>query len=90
MNIKEKQLALKAIIDEATKMLGHLKQECPHPIGTYKYDGDSGNWSSSDDSYWKTLICSDCGKIWTEDHEINGVRNPAYHNSPEGQWVKEK
>lgn len=86
MNIREKKEALLAIVNDAQVMLLDLRKECPHMIGEYIYKGDSGNWSSSDDSYWKELTCSDCGKRWVEDHKIDGVRNPAYHTNPEGMW----
>lgn len=90
MNIREKKEALYDIIDEATKMLKSLRRECPHENGTYEYRGDTGNWSSADDSYWKDMNCHDCGVHWTEDHKIDGMRNDAYHDNPKGHWEEVK
>ena len=38
---------------------------CEHNIITRKNDGNTGNYSSSDDSYWTNYECQDCRKRWT-------------------------
>lgn len=90
MDIFEKHQALQQIVREAQMHIITLRKECPHAIGTYTYKGYSGNWDTSDDCYWKEMACCHCGKLWTEWLKIDGVRNAAYHNNPEGEWNEVK
>lgn len=60
MNIKEKLDTINQIIIDAKDLKNALQDECEHPLYTAKYGGDSGNWCSSDDSYWVDLHCPDC------------------------------
>jgi len=64
----------KAEYDEVQKSLAKqhvklkvLQEECPHEDLYGKYESNTGNWCSSDDSYWLHLKCNDCGKIWCID-----------------------
>lgn len=88
MDIFEKHQALQQIVKEAQMHIVTLRKECPHEIGTYIYKGNSGNWCESDDSYWKEMICGHCGKLWNEWYEVDGIRNPAYYNNPNGEWTE--
>lgn len=38
---------------------------CGHVNHTKKYDGNSGNYDPSADSYWIDWECKDCGKMMT-------------------------
>lgn len=53
--------------------LKDLRSEC-HAQGHSglllgKYNGNTGNWSSTDDFYWVNLRCPECGMAWTEAQE---------------------
>lgn len=63
MNIREKVEELNSIIHDARMMIKAVQEECEHPLYTAKYGGNTGNWSSSDDSYWVDFHCPDCE--WT-------------------------
>lgn len=40
----------------------NIQDSCQHEVVDGKYKGDTGNWSSSDDSYWIDATCLECGK----------------------------
>jgi hypothetical protein len=42
-----------------------LQEKCPHTNVTKKYNGSTGNWDRSQDSYWIEYSCPDCKKFWT-------------------------
>lgn len=88
MNVKERKEAIFGIIEDARKLLTALRMECPHENGQYIYKGSTGNWSESDDSYWRVNTCLDCGHDWYEYSEIDGVRNRMYTQNPEGNWTE--
>lgn len=91
MSIQQQADKLRRIISDANIELLKLKNRCPHPEGTYTYNGNSGNYDPSSDCYWRDYNCTQCGKVWTEYDTLGrGVRNPAYYNAPEGNWREVK
>ena len=48
-----------------------LQELCPHTNATHVNKADTGNYSSSDDSYWTDHKCLDCGKTWRTDQYWN-------------------
>lgn len=66
--VKAKRLKLEAIAAEAHAALKTLRETCDHSgTVTYKYRGDSGNYDTSQDSYWIEWNCHDCDKRWLTD-----------------------
>jgi hypothetical protein len=62
--------AVKRLEDKITKLYNDIKdirETCPHEHLQGKFGANTGNWCSSDDSYWVDFVCQDCGKRWTED-----------------------
>lgn len=91
MNTKEKVLALESIIHDAQESLRAVRYACTHENGEYVYECNTGNWCPSDDIYWRTNQCFDCGKRWTEDSEdYDGVKNPKYTKDPGPNWKERK
>lgn len=39
---------------------------CTHPNTDKKYHGSSGNYDPSQDCFWVSFLCPDCGKRWNE------------------------
>lgn len=68
--ISDVQLEIKRIQDE----------ECLHFNIIEVYKSDTGNWSVSDDSYWKEVWCEDCGKTATYDSNEPGYREKGFFN----------
>jgi hypothetical protein len=46
-----------------------LQELCPHTNAAHKNKANTGNYSSSDDSYWTDHTCPDCGKMWCTDQD---------------------
>ena len=69
LKIATKVERLNKKISELSCQITELRKICPHEnlVGVYK--SDSGNWCSSDNSYWVELDCKDCGNAWHEDQE---------------------
>jgi hypothetical protein len=67
--IKRKADTIKRKSDKLYAELQKLQSECPHEELTGENHANTGNWSSSDDSYWTTYVCPSCGKRWNEDQE---------------------
>lgn len=67
LTIKTKRERLGKKIAELQEQIRDLMVECTHPHLTGKYDANTGNWCSGDDSYWIDYECPDCGKVWMED-----------------------
>ncbi|ANA49194.1 hypothetical protein PMW_69 [Pseudomonas phage phiPMW] len=65
MEISDKHTAILQIINDAHLLLGKLRQECEHPNYTGKYNANTGNWCSDDDTYWIDFHCPDCGMTRT-------------------------
>lgn len=51
--------------------VGDLQKACPHDHALVKLDSDTGNWSSSFDSYWVEVRCPECGEFLNYDSELN-------------------
>jgi hypothetical protein len=64
--IRESREEVKAQIMHYTNELLAIQGGCAHPDAVKENKASTGNWSSSDDSYWKECSCPDCGKLWTE------------------------
>lgn len=91
MDTKQKIVELEAIIEEAQRQLSIVRQKCTHENGEYIYEGNTGNWCPSDDCYWRTNQCHDCGKRWIEDSEgYDGTKNPKYTKDPGPNWKQKK
>jgi hypothetical protein len=77
--------ALDKNIEDLQKQLGTHASTCEHPVLTGKYGANTGNWSSTDDSYWVDFFCPNCGKRWTEDQdEVKVDRKDMQMKSKEG------
>jgi len=70
-DIKDKVQRIKNMQEKLTSELQQLQASCPHENKQGEYKGDTGNWSSSDDSYWIDARCLDCGKTWIIDSVTN-------------------
>lgn len=44
-----------------------LQDLCLHLNVSKKYQGSSGNYDPTADSYWIEFRCPDCKKFWTKD-----------------------
>lgn len=53
----------------AKEALTLLQTQCDHPGEYFKatYESDTGNFSSTDDSWWVECSCSLCGRRWAHD-----------------------
>lgn len=65
--IRKTQAGIRTIIANATTKLMELQKECKHPMAERINRADTGNYDSSQDSYWRDCKCPDCGKFWKED-----------------------
>jgi len=73
MKVETKRKRIDAKLAKLHAELVELKQQC-HDTGhggvlTGKYGANTGNWSSTDDSYWVDFHCPLCDKRWTEDQD---------------------
>lgn len=66
-------------IDDLSNQLISIQDKCDHQKAFYSYGSDTGNWCSSDDSYWIDLWCPICRKRW----RVNYDSDEGY-NIPEG------
>jgi hypothetical protein len=64
---------LRKQISSLNEQILDIQNECSHPISClkFKYEADTGNWCSADDSYWTVYTCSLCEKRWSEDGSNN-------------------
>ena len=71
MDINKLNIAeLKELQDRVKIELDNRQTSCNHKRIIYKYDSNTGNYSESDNCYWVTVECVDCGKVSTYyDHE---------------------
>jgi len=53
--------------EKLAKELAKLQAACQHPNVTKKYEGNTGNYDPTADSYWITFNCPDCRKRWSEE-----------------------
>lgn len=81
MSTKEKHTELHKILSQANRMIQNLQHECSHPEGVFEYKSDTGNYSPSNDSWWKEMTCDHCGKWWQIYDHAYGKRNPEYYNN---------
>lgn len=65
--IQEQRVDIQKRIQRAKDELVALQDRCTHPNALKENKASTGNWSQSDDSYWKECFCLDCGKLWRED-----------------------
>ena len=61
--VRNRKQALQRLNEE----MSALQARCQHPDAVKIPKADTGNWSTSDDSYWFECECPDCGKRWVED-----------------------
>jgi hypothetical protein len=83
--IAQKRRRLEASISKASQALSELQKECNHSGDlTYKFNGSSGNYDRSQDSYWIEWKCNDCGERWnTTQENIHHQTKIQYPNSRE-------
>lgn len=74
MTIKEKVQRIHSMRNRLTLELQTIQENCPHADMQGKYKADTGNWCSSDDSYWIDAECLDCGKRFHIDSKGPGYR----------------
>jgi hypothetical protein len=83
--IKRKCDTIKRKGDKLFAEVQKIQAECPHEELTGENHGDTGNWSSSDDSYWTVYVCPSCGKRWQEDQDESWYdRENKIHRTKEG------
>lgn len=57
--------------------LGDLRtKHCEHPDVTKKYEGSTGNYDPSADSYWIRWRCPDCEHTWVTDQSRKNILAP--------------
>lgn len=57
--------------------LGELRtKHCTHPDVTKKYEGSTGNYDPTCDSYWIRWRCPDCEHTWITDQSRKNVLTP--------------
>lgn len=79
--IDRKILECKETINQAHLEIKRIQDEdCPHFNMKEVYKADTGNWSASDDSYWKEVWCEDCGKTATYDSNEPGYKEKGFYN----------
>jgi hypothetical protein len=68
MNVTNRIKTLRKRLEAIKTEIDKIQSECPHPKEHVEYihRSDTGNWSTSDDRYWTTYMCLQCGKFWTE------------------------
>ena len=71
MNIYSMSIGeLKELQDNIETELLSRQKECKHKRIVYDYGANTGNYSPSDDCYWVTVECLDCGHSTTYyDHD---------------------
>ena len=72
--VLERRNELDAIMKDARQMKWALQEECDHPLYTARYDGNTGNWCESDDTYWVVIKCPDCEfseTVYSDDERPN-------------------
>lgn len=61
---------LKELLDRINTELLSRQTECKHRRIIYEYGANTGNYAPSDDCYWVTVECIDCGNRTTYyDHD---------------------
>jgi hypothetical protein len=58
---------LEKVLNDTYVELRELQKGCKHKHVVKTARSDTGNWCPSDDSYWYTFECPECGKYWTEE-----------------------
>lgn len=79
MTPKQVQRKRKSIYEKQVRLseeLYELQTTCTHPMPNKKYDGNTGNYDPSADSYWIDWDCPDCGHRWTTDQSRENVLKP--------------
>lgn len=61
LSIAEKYRYLMDKINECEKEISTLQLTCPHERAKVVFKADTGNWSTSDDSYSVDVSCPECG-----------------------------
>lgn len=67
--IKRRADTIKSNIEKWNNALEELQDSCKHENASHIDKADTGNWCTSDDSYWTVHHCTDCGKHWTTDQD---------------------
>jgi hypothetical protein len=65
--IQRQREGIEADIASLHEELKALQKKCKHRKVVKVPHADTGNWDKSDDRYWYTFDCPECGKHWTED-----------------------
>ena len=55
-----------------------LQEQCSHNHMTVSAHSDTGNYSSSDDSYWYNGTCRACGQTFREEQSTGGILDKRY------------
>lgn len=84
MNIKESVARIVQMRSRLNQELLTLREACPHLDKTGKHGANTGNWCSTDDDYWISAECCDCGRTWTIYHS----ENPEGYRRFDGRIVK--
>lgn len=67
---------LKKLMQKHEASIKAIQNSCPHSPDVLWYwnFSNTGNYDKSDDCYWATYHCQECGKIWNDDQgKFKGV-----------------
>lgn len=64
MDIKDKLKKANNYLTKGYRLINEAQEECLHEELEGKFESDTGNWCSSEDSYWVELNCKICEKRW--------------------------
>lgn len=64
ISIREQIERLNLMSKRIKRELINIQDACPHENKEGQYGANTGNWCSSDDSYWIDIRCVDCLKNW--------------------------
>lgn len=65
--ILRKRLSIDKKIHKLQLELVNLMDSCTHDDAYHVNKADTGNYSTSDDSYWTEHRCKSCNKFWITD-----------------------
>ncbi len=87
MKISTRITRLKDKIQKARQEITVIQDACPHHRLVGKFYSDTGNYCSSDDSYWVELECPECQKFWRTDQANVELIDGEYYTSSGYKFV---
>jgi len=65
-----------------------LKSQCTHEGLLGEYGANTGNYCSSDNSYWVNFKCPQCDKCWREDQDKQQYKQGNHYTEQGFIWTK--